>query len=255
MTFSFKHIKGTIYRSWTHLRFRPIVVFCLHHISEQWDARVYPRIDWISTQSFHEGIQKLKKEFTFISLSSAFTHLKHDRFRFKKYAVLTFDDGYSSILSSLKWLEGQQIPYTLFLNARYLDGESYNPIVINWINGSGVDNEEQDLLKGFFISGKDLRALSTELCSIGSHGYDHLDATDLNEMEFDEHIKNNYKIINGYSNVIPFHAYTWGKHNAMTDRALQEMELIPVLMDGKDNYSDSSFIHRRLFPDSQAYNP
>lgn len=86
------------------------------------------------------------------------------------------------------------------------------------------------------------------MISIQSHGWEHLEATKMAADEFSKHIKNNIIYIkqNKLSKDVRFHAYTWGKHNGVTDRVLAEHNIIPVLIDGMKNYNDKSLIHREL---------
>ena len=226
---------------------KPIRVFCLHHISESWDPMICPKIDWTSEKYFKDNIEELRKEFTFINLQTAYQKIQNDSIRLKKYAVLTFDDGYASILQSLHWLDSKGIPYTLFLNGRYLDGYSYSPGVKDWMVEHGVDFINQDLLAGFYISETKLASLSQTTCSIGSHGYDHIDATTMTTEEFARQLQNNRDVLSQYHNFIPFHAYTFGKHNDSTNKVLKDYGFIPVLIDGEDNELPASLIHRRLF--------
>ncbi len=115
-----------IKRKWMKLRLQPIRVFCLHHVCEQFDADTMYACDWMALDEFKQKINALRSQgYQFISLSEAYNHLKKNRFRRKKYAVLTFDDGYKSLKEVLPWLEEQKIPATLFINGKYLDGKSY----------------------------------------------------------------------------------------------------------------------------------
>ena len=120
------YIWNKICRKWMKICLQPIRVFCLHHVCKQFDADTMYPCDWMALDEFKQKIIDLQKQgYQFISQTEAYEHLKKDRFRRKKYAVLTFDDGYKSLLEVLPWLEEQQIPATLFINGKYLDGKSY----------------------------------------------------------------------------------------------------------------------------------
>lgn len=187
------------------------------------------------------------KEYSFISLTEAQQKLAKDFIRTSKYAVLTFDDGYRSSLPILKWLDSIHIPYTLFLNGKYLDGESCSPHLFEKASRIWPNITEIELAEGLYLTSKDLLCLTG--LQVGSHGYDHLDATSLDLNVFADSIKCNFKLLIQQSHsTIPFHAYTWGSHNAETDEVLSRIGVIPVLLDGGKNYEDSSVIHRELFP-------
>ena len=232
-----------------HIRFAPIRVFCLHHIADVHDPNICNKSDWISTSHFKAMINHLLESYTFISLSEAHEKLKHDLFRRKSYAVLTFDDGYLSPLSSLHWLEDKGIPYTLFLNAKYLDGKTISPHILRRVEDSIPSRAKNDISTKLYLTEEDLYKLSQVHSSFGSHGFEHLDASQMSTEVFVSQIEMNLQVLTQYKQYIPFHAYTWGRHTTETDMLLNNKGLIPVLIDGEKNYNDSNCIHRELFPD------
>ena len=231
------------------LRLKPIHVYCLHHVSNEYDSSICYECDWISEDSFKKQVKQMMNKCTFISLTQAYKKISSDFVRCKEYAVLTFDDGYSSILESLHWLETMGIPYTLFLNAKYLDGESISPHIKERIRLLNHDIIHQNkAAKDIYLKKSDLESLPVSLSSFGSHGYEHLDATSLSSEDCIRQIEKNCKELTMYPQWIPFHAYTWGNHTEDSDRLLHYFNLIPVLMDGQKNYNNTSVIHRELFP-------
>lgn len=212
------------------LRLQPIRVFCLHHVCKQFDVEAMNAGDWMELSIFKDKINNLRNNgYQFISMSEAYQHIKTDYIRFRKYAVLTFDDGYSSLKEILPWLESQKIPVVLFINGKYLDGESYrkNP------------NEK-------YLTQNELFALNHPLIEIGSHGYEHTDASMMNKDEFLIHIEKNVEVLQTHPCYIPFHAYTWERHTEVTDEALHKKMITPVYVDGMKNYSGTNVIHREL---------
>ena len=231
-------------------RFRPIRVFCLHQISDFFDPVKCYEGDWVSTVVFKQTIESLKHSYRFISLTEAQHKLKTNVIRLKRYAVLTFDDGYASIVPSLQWLEHQGIPYALFVNAKYFDGVSFSPHILKNAKLHSNSIENQQLVKGLYLSINDIKERSYQYCQIGSHGFEHVDATLLPASGFIKQVEDNQSILLGFNGYIPFYAYTWGNHSFETDRILKEMDIVPVLMDGQMNYDNPSIIHRELFPSS-----
>ena len=152
-----EEIMHKLCRKWMKLRLRPIRVFCLHHVCEQFDADAMYACDWVAMDEFKQKIIALRnKGYQFISLTDAYEHLKKDWFRRKKYAVLTFDDGYKSLKEVLPWLEEQKIPATLFINGKYLDSKSY-----------------RETPKEQYLTYDELFALTSPLIEIGHHGWEH----------------------------------------------------------------------------------
>lgn len=219
-----------IQRYWTKLRLQPIHVFCLHHVCEQFDAESMYPCDWMALSEFKRKINTLRRKgYQFISLIEAYNYLKKDYFRRKKYAVLTFDDGYKSILEVLPWLEEQNIPATLFINGKYLDG------------ASNRENPKEQYLKY-----DELFALNRPLIEIGHHGWEHTDATKMTEEELRDSLQRNIEILSSHPRYIPFWAYTWGMHTIETDLFLCANSIIPVFIDAKVNYNNLKDIHREL---------
>lgn len=226
-------ILDKIKRKWMHMRLQPIRVFCLHHVCEHFDAESMHAEDWMALDVFKQKVLAMQQcGVQFISLSDAHNKPTHSlspfAFRLKRYAVLTFDDGYASLKEVLPWLKENGIPVTLFINPDYAAGKAYRE-----------SDKEQ------YLTMDELAELNVE---IGMHGLQHLDVTKMSEDEFREFVDQSYKyssIINQRS-FIPFWAYTWGRHNSMTDRVLNENGIIPVFVDGAANYNDTNCIHREL---------
>ena len=115
------------------MRFRPIRVFVFHHVSDVRDPLVCQEEDWTQIDQFKQNIEKLSKQYKFISLSDACEKLQNDKFRCTNYAVLTTDDGLSSVMNVIPWLEENKIPLTLFINTRYMDGDILKPVHQKWL--------------------------------------------------------------------------------------------------------------------------
>lgn len=219
----FKKIK----HKWTKLRLRPIRVYCLHHVCKQYNSDFMYKEDWMDIDTFKQKvITMIYGGVKFISLVEAQKHLCQDILRHKNYAVLTFDDGYETLNEILPWLKEHNIPVTLFVNPDYADGKSVRKTT-----------------KEKYLSRQDLSNWNIE---IGMHGFQHLDASAMEEKEFQIFV--NKTVVNTYNikGYIPFWAYTWGRHNEKTDCYLQRNKIIPVYIDGMKNYNDVTCIHREL---------
>ena len=237
-----------IHRRILHLRLSPIRVFCIHQVSDAFNPLNTYKCDWISTEVFKSSILKLKKEYTFIPLSEAHRKLQKDLLRSRKYAVLTADDGYRCILDVLPWLEENNIHITLFLNARYLDGQSCSPHIMRLAHKVNDSVSEIEIAHDLYMTESMLKGVPTRLVSLASHGYEHIDATKIEPEAFVDQIRKNVTILSKYNGFVPFHAYTWGRHDVRKDTALKGLGMVPVYMDGQKNYNDPETIHRELLP-------
>lgn len=238
---TYQELKNKIIHKWAKLRLAPIRVFCLHHVCEHFDAESMHDGDWIALDEFKQKILAMQQaRVQFISLLEAHRLLKatstpytlHSTlFRFRKYAVLTFDDGYASLKDVLPWLKEQGIPATLFINGKYLDGVSYreNP------------NEK-------YLTKHDLDKIAQEypLITIGHHGWEHTDAWKMDEVASIDSVEKNVAALSNMPNYIPFWAYTWGHYGRFVHRELRKRDVIPVFVDGAVNYNDVNCIHREL---------
>lgn len=215
---------------WMKLRLQPIRVFCLHHVCTHYDKESMYLCDWMALSEFKDKITTMRREgYQFISLTEAYQHLQKDWIRRKKYAVLTFDDGYKSLLEVLPWLEAQQLPATLFINGKYLDGKSY-----------------RDTPKEQYLTYNELFALTSPLIEIGYHGWEHADVTKMSVEEFKESLQKNIEILGSHPRYIPFWAYTWGYHNNISDCYLNQKNIVPLIITGGKNYKYNGYIDREL---------
>lgn len=230
---------------WLHLRLQPIRVFCFHQVSDSFNPFTTWKCDWTQTNLFKSNILKLKEQYAFISLPEAQDKLIHDKIRLHKYAVLTADDGYRSLLNILPWLEENQIPITLFINTKYLDKVSWSSINEEQARRTKPDVDmEKEVCPDLFLSKKELFSLKSPLVSLGLHGHEHLDATKQSEEEFRKNVERCRELLSTHPRYVPFFAYTWGRHNSLTDEVLREMDLVPVLANGMKNYDGTRSISR-----------
>lgn len=92
-------------RKWMKLRLQPIRVFCLHHVCEQFDADAMYACDWMALDEFKQKINIMRNDgYQFISITDAYEHLKKDKFRRKKYAILTLDDDMYYHKDYMMWM-------------------------------------------------------------------------------------------------------------------------------------------------------
>ena len=82
--------------------------------------------------------------------------------------------------------------------------------------------------------------------SIASHGWNHERCSEMKEDDFRKNVKDAEFALAKYSVKLSFFAFPYGNCSKTNLEELKENGLIPVLMDGKQNYCDSSCIHREL---------
>ena len=224
-----KELVNKIKRKLMKLRLQPIRVYCLHHVSEVFNKNQMHECDWMQIDEFKDKVYAMQRDgVVFISLTEAYQHICNDLFRRQKYAVLTFDDGWSSLKNIIPWLCEQQIPVTLFINPAYIKGEDKREI------GKSLTQQELgELLK-----------IRKHKIQIASHGWTHALCTELSMTEFEKCINQSKTFLSNYSEYIPFFAYPCGQRTKQQDAYLQSRNIVPVYMDGQVNYNEKMVLHR-----------
>lgn len=229
-------------------RLHPIRVFVVHSVTETYSTMLGPKEDWMSVTDFRHSIKQLQKNYIFVSPEEAMRHLKSDLVRTRNYAVLTADDGYRSVLEQLPWLIAHDVPITLLINPKYLDGKSYSNHLWSFVHEANPDLTEAGFVKGRYMTIVDLQSITSPLVSIGSHGYEHTDNAQMNESQFREYVEQTKSEIEKHHAYVPFHAYPWGIYSETNDKVLKEMHIIPMRADGAYNIDDFQQIHREYLP-------
>lgn len=223
-----------INRKWMKLRLQPVHVFCLHHACEHFDAESMHKGDWMALDEFKKKVLAMQQSgVQFILLSDAHNKLVRSlspfAFRLKKYAVLTFDDGYASLKEILPWLKEQGIPVTLFINGKYTDGVSYR-----------TTNKEQ------YMTWKEIMGLDYDTIEIGHHGWEHLKTSAMSMGEFMQSLAKNVELLRKHPRYVSFYAYPYGNYTLSSNGILKDNGIIPVYVNGMKNYNDATCIHREL---------
>ena len=209
---------------------KPIEVFVFHAVSDEFDEKRYMQMDWSQTEEFKKHIRTLKSRYTFIPLEEACRKLHSRSLRWRRYAVLTCDDGFVSVLEVLPFLEEEKIPVTLFINPKYLDGVSHR---------EGYTEAPQ------YLTHDQLWSLTSPLVTVGMHGYEHDNATKKTAEEFDESVEKCKEILQAHPRYIPYYAYTWGIYSDLTQQILHQKEIVPLPVNGKSNKRYHGAISRR----------
>lgn len=226
------------------MRLQPIRVFCFHHVSDAYDASYMWEEDWTQTDVLKQFIISLRDNgYTFVSLTYAHAKISNDIFRNRKYAVLTADDGFKSLLNILPWLEEQHIPITLFVNPRYIFEDRIGENIQNRLDQSKTKVSRSEI----YLKMNDIESLHSPLITFAYHGYEHLDEWDMNKETFTQNLTQCIEAMQrDFPNVIPFYAHTYGHAKREYDAILHEHGLTPVYVSGNYNYNDASNIDREL---------
>ncbi len=230
------------------IRLKPIRVFVIHNISEQYSSAEGLPEDWMSVDDFRCSIKELQKTYTFISTEDALKHLKHDYVRCLSYAVLHADDGYKSVYKQLPWLIEHNIPITLLINSKYLDGQSCSEHVWAYVHQQHPELSQEAFVKDRYMTYDDLASITSPLVSVGSHGHEHHDNVLMSEKEFTDNLQTAVAIISKYHVCAPYHAYPCGRYRILHENILKEKGFIPMLADFGYNWNDPTRLHREVLP-------
>lgn len=237
-----------IHRKFRELGKSPIRVFCIHHVTDSFDADSMWPCDWIQTDAFKRVVLDLRTKYTFISLTEAQWHMRRDIVRFRNYAVLTADDGYASLKDIVPWLLEQNIPITLFINPIVWDGKT----VGQNLNSLPVSTEN-NCAKDVYLLPKDLKAFQSPLVTFGYHGYEHIDESVETYDTFVANFEKCRKAMEILDNVIPFYAHTYGFTTKQNDEYLKKQGITPVYVNGGKNYNQWRNIDRELLSETKNY--
>lgn len=238
-----KDFINRIRHKWTKMRLQPIRVLCFHEVSDVDEGSP----DWIPIDFLKEELIRMRQQgYQFITLKEAHEHIRKDKIRTAKYAVLTADDGLRCHLELLPWLEEQDIPITLCLNVISPQQKKCGKPYVDWYNIND-EQTEQKYAERLYISEEELNGLNSEYVSFALHGENHNEAaTDLSAEELQRDIELCLEKYEDNARFVPFYVYKYGKHTKGTDMIVRRNNLIPVLSDGAKNYNDVSVIHREI---------
>ena len=271
-----KNFARKIFHWWS----KPVIIFACHQVSDRFNPMVDCYTDWSSTELFERNINWLSKNYTFITLKQAVDKLQSGKRRRKRFAVLTFDDGYASVLNALSILKSHDIPATLFINSAYLDDARYSSVnVINYVNSLSIQ-EIKDLPSDFYkairkidsvltdndyekciaaitenthlikpdvpvyLTRKELWDITDPLFSIGLHGHEHFVSTHLSDQKFEENILQNYNELNNHVNFVSKYAFPFGKADNRKIEIANKLGYFPFLCNGLKNYKASKAFNR-----------
>ena len=234
------------------IRLQPIRVFCFHHVSDTYDAATMWEEDWTNTDALKNFIQELRNNgYSFISLPEAHEWLKNDWFRSNKYAVLTADDGFKTLLNIVPWLIEQQIPITLFVNPKYIFEDEIGENVQERMKATKSEIHNEDI----YLKKRDLDAVKSPLVTIAYHGYEHLDEWKMDEREFVQNVEKCEQLLKEQPiAVVPYYAHTYGHALEEYDCILASKNLTPVYVSGGANYNDATRIDRELLSNERIQN-
>lgn len=229
-------------------RWQPVRVFVVHNISKQFSSAEGLPEDWMSVDDFRHAIEELQKSYIFISTEEALYHIKHDRLRHRKYAVLQADDGYKSVFDQLPWLIDHKVPITLLINSKYLDGKSCSEHVWSYVHEQNPDMSQEIFVKDRYMTAVDLESIISPLVTIGSHGHEHHDNSKMSREEFVQNFEMSVSIISKYHECAPFYAYPYGRYAGFDEEILREKGFIPLLAEAGCNRNDATRVHREVLP-------
>jgi peptidoglycan/xylan/chitin deacetylase (PgdA/CDA1 family) len=238
-----KEIVLKLERKLLRFRLQPVRVFCFHEVGENEENNP----DRIPMSFLMETIQQLLNcGYEFISLEEAHAHIKKDKIRIKKYAVLTADDGLKCQLNVLEWLEKKNIPITLCLNVLSLNNKTCGLPYRKWYHIEDKETEKR-YAEQLYISESELQRIESNLVTFALHGVNHDEAaTEISLDDFKKDVETCMQKFVLNKHYVPYYTYKYGMHNRNTDEVLRQYNLTPILVDGEKNYNDASCIHREL---------
>lgn len=258
--------------------YKPLKVFFFHQVSSRFVEGKDKESIFTSLDDFERNILYLKRRYHFVSLTEAFDLFQYKKARRKRYAVITFDDGYANVLEALGVLKQQNIPATVFVNSKYVFEKAVGVINLYTLMHSSLpvkfsDEQrqmverlyDQDLqtdykknwdglmasmstippvLSDLYLAPSQLEDLDKSLFTIGMHGYEHYNSLQLTDEEFLENVDRDFDNLSKYSNFIPFFCFPYGFARESQLKLLWDRGIMPVLCSGSDNYDVKEVVYR-----------
>lgn len=269
-------IRKSIYRYISHVK-QSVTIFNFHQVSATYDPKRHLATTWTALDKFEKTLIYLSKFYTFISFSEAQARLKNKLD--KNYAVLTFDDGDSSLLEVIPLLKRIQIPATFFINTDYLNDAKYGWVdALTYYRQNKVDipseivhglsllrntknqaeyNKYRTIIENYhnsqnmrlskYLTDRQLFSITDQLFSIGLHGAEHERFSMMSYEWNQQNIKRNYSILKEHPNFIPVIAFPFGKSNDWNEDSVSialELKLRMVLHNGGVNFHDHIMLNR-----------
>lgn len=264
------------YKRW---RFKPLLVLTYHQISSVFNPEIDIEAIWTSIDDFNKTVLFLRKiGYNFISLKEALSITEMESNRDKHYAVITFDDGYSSILNILPYLEYNEIPATFFINTAYLDDRKKNWIDIsNYLQKNTPDQELDDdikialtklnstdnsdifetnkkIIEDFasrieewprrYLTTQELNNINNPLFTFGLHGHEHYKYNIMSNLICKNDLEKNIELLSKHSNYIPFFAFPFGYWRSENFELINSLGLTAFFCGGKLNYTKNAAYYR-----------
>ncbi len=183
----------------------PVVILYYHGVSNA--AENWMTLDLVS---FHRQIEYLKRYFDILPLDAAVVALRTGA-RCRPAIVLTFDDGYASVLHELlPYLKARELPATFFVCAAAADG------------GYAL---QHDLDRGFgrvpLMDATGWKQVADSGFEIGCHGYAHEDMATLDEPQLRHAMISAADTISGrIGRPIRYFSFPFGNRRNMSAQAL-----------------------------------
>lgn len=143
-------------------RFRPVIL-CYHALSEEWDSDLA-----LSSEQFASQLEALAtRGYRGLTLSQAERHRAAGRTK-DKYLVVTFDDGFKSVLAARPILERLGFPATVFVVTDFVSSGR----LFDWHGmEQWIDSPHRDELES--LTWEDCADLQAAGWEIGSHTATH----------------------------------------------------------------------------------
>jgi len=241
--------------------YKPAAIFVFHQTGEVFNPLVDYAPIWSSMDLYKQNIETIRKNYKIISLEKAVKLMLHP-IVLKRYAVITFDDGYQSTLNAIEYLIENKIPCTWFINTAYLDQESFSIVNADiYLNHS--KNKQQDLINliektksriteeeyfnmekeilaktdmspvisEIYVSREKLFSMNSKYLSIGMHGHQHWDSRNLSLKTFIENIQKNLELLKSHPCFVSYFALPYGAYNKEQEDYLIQKRVITLLCD------------------------
>lgn len=175
---------------------------------------IYHNVAGSQVDTFRNQMNVLKENFDEIVNASEFVSLSQEnKINSKKYACITFDDGFDDIYRHAKpVLDELKVTATIFVNQTLYDLTNSNPVNLDdFVNEKFPRlSKSHKNLKG--LTEQQMRQFISDDYEIGGHTYSHISVPKMNSDQFEEEITNQRHFFRDRFNYdIKSFAYPYGR--------------------------------------------
>lgn len=125
-----------------------------------------------------------------------------------------------------------------------MERDKLKPVHLNWLTKLAPNADAKAIAHKMYLSKKQIFELSSSYIEIGLHGHEHLDVSQIKELQFEEDINICMSKLRNHPRFVSAYAFPWGRATKESMTYLHRNNIIPVVVHGGRNYNWTGAIDR-----------